>query len=231
MRDIIPVGVETYIASNPLFSGYESVDVLRISQGARKIDLKRKQILFQIGDIPAGFYILLFGQVKLVFLSSQGIEKVVDVIREGESFCEALMFLEQPYIAFAEAMQDCVLLHISKSVIFEEIERNKALAFRMMGGMATRIYEILSDIEEYSLQTGAQRTINYILRELPEAYDSSSALLVKLPFNKRIIASKLNLTQEHFSRILWELSSDGLIDIDGKNIRIQSIARLIDYAA
>ena len=52
MRDIIPVGIETYIASNPLFSGYESVDVLRISQGARKIDLKRKQILFQIGDIP-----------------------------------------------------------------------------------------------------------------------------------------------------------------------------------
>lgn len=229
MRDIVSVGFEKYIENNPLFSGCESVDVLRVLKGAQKIVLKRKQIIFHVGDIPTGFYILLSGQVKLAFLSSQGAEKVVDVIREGESFCEALMFLEQPYVAFAEAIQDCDLLHISKSVILEKIERNKALVFRIMGGMATRTYEILSDIEGYSFLTGLQRTIKFLLQELPEAYDSSSALLVKLPFDKRIVASKLNLTQEHFSRILWELSSDGLIDIDRKFIYIPNIERLIDY--
>ncbi len=230
MKGNLPVGIETYISSNPLFSGFESFDVLRISQSARKIYLKRKEILFQIGDMPTGFYILLLGQIKLVFLSSRGAEKVVNVISEGKSFGEAVMFLERPYIVFAEAMQNCILLHLSKAVIFEEIEHNKALALRMLGGMANRIYELMSDIQEYSLQTGVQRTVNYLLRELPEAYDSSSALVIKLPFDKRIVASRLNLTQEHFSRILWELSSDGLIDIDGKSIHIKNISRLIDIA-
>lgn len=231
MPDNKTTGFDGFISSTPLFSGLEPVDISRISQGVRKINLKKKGVLFRAGDVPSGFYFLLYGQVKLAFLSRQGIEKVVDVIREGNSFGEAVMFLDKPYIVFAEALQDCLLLHISKSVIFEEMERNKELSYRMMGGMAKRIYELLSDIEEYSVQTGLQRTINYLLQELPEEYDSSSAIIVKLPFNKRIVASKLNLTQEHFSRVLWELSSSGLIDVKGKNIQIQSIARLIDYAA
>lgn len=223
--------IDGFISSTPLFSGLESADISRISQGVKKVNLKRRGLLFRAGDAPSGFYLLLYGQVKLAFLSRQGTEKVVAVIREGNSFGEALMFLDKPYIVFAEALQDCFLLHISKSVIFEEMERNKELSYRMMGGMAKRIYELLSDIEEYSVQSGVQRTINYLLQELPEAYDGSSAIVVKLPFNKRIVASKLNLTQEHFSRVLLELSSSGLIDVKGKNIQINSIASLIDYAA
>ena len=39
---------------------------------------------------------------------------------------------------------------------------------------------------------------------------------------KGVIASRLNLTQEHFSRILHELSESGLITVDGRTIRIPS---------
>jgi len=88
----------------------------------------------------------------------------------------------------------------------------------------------MSDIQEYTLRTGVQRTVNYLLRELPKVYETSSDFLIKLPFDKKIIASKLNLTQEHFSRILWELSSDGLIDIDGKYINIKNISRLTEFS-
>ena len=40
------------------------------------------------------------------------------------------------------------------------------------------------------------------------------------------IASRLNLTQEHFSRILSELTGAGLIQVEGRTIHIPDIGRL-----
>jgi len=84
----------------------------------------------------------------------------------------------------------------------------------------------MNDVESYSLHSGKQRIIGYLLRELPEADTNGSAVAVTLPANKGVIASRLNLTQEHFSRILHELTGLGLIVVEGRKIHIPSVANL-----
>ena len=49
---------------------------------------------------------------------------------------------------------------------------------------------------------------------------------VTLPTNRGVSASRLNLTQEHFSRILHELTELGLIVVEGRKIHIPSVANL-----
>mgnify|MGYP000919088728 CR=1 FL=1 len=49
---------------------------------------------------------------------------------------------------------------------------------------------------------------------------------VRLPTAKGTIASRLNLTQEHFSRILNELSTARLIEVEGRSIHIPDLERL-----
>jgi CRP-like cAMP-binding protein len=43
---------------------------------------------------------------------------------------------------------------------------------------------------------------------------------------KGVIASRLNLTQEHFSRILHDLAALGLIEVQGRRIRVLDLERL-----
>jgi CRP/FNR family transcriptional regulator, dissimilatory nitrate respiration regulator len=52
---------------------------------------------------------------------------------------------------------------------------------------------------------------------------------VTLPTNKCIIASRLDLTQEHFSRIVHELSENGLIAVKGRKISIPDAEKLRRY--
>ena len=54
-------------------------------------------------------------------------------------------------------------------------------------------------------------------------------ITVTLPTNKGVIASRLNLTQEHFSRILHELSEKGLIVVEGRVIHIPDVDKLRSY--
>lgn len=226
MRDHQPISVETHLSHVPLFNSLHPDEIALIAKGTREIHAKKGEVLFHRGDPCTGFHIMVYGQVKLVFSSSQGTEKVVEVIRDGQSFGEALMFLEKPYIVSAHALSDSLLLYVSKSVIFDEIERDHSFARKMLGGMAMRLHQLITDVEAYSLQSGTQRIIGYLLRELPEWQLNASDVVIELPVNKGVIASRLNLTQEHFSRILHELSSLGLIAVEGRRIRIPSVLKL-----
>ena len=49
---------------------------------------------------------------------------------------------------------------------------------------------------------------------------------VLLPAKKGIIASQLNLTHEHFSRILRSLATAAMIEVDGRTVHIPDVGRL-----
>ena len=226
MQSSHPVNIEALLTHVPLFNGLAAEEISRIARSTREINTAKGGILFHKGDLCTGFHLLVYGQVKLAFTSPQGNEKVVEILSQGQSFGEAIMFMEKPYIVFAQALTDSLLLHVSKAAVFEELQRDHNLCRKMLAGMAMRLHQLMNDVESYSLHSGKQRIIGYLLRELPEAEQNGSQVSVTLSTNKGVIASRLNLTQEHFSRILHELTELGLIVVEGRKIHIPSVAKL-----
>ena len=184
--------------------------------------------MFRKGDSCAGFHVVVYGQIKLAFGASDGSEKVVEILGPGQSFGEAVMFLDKPNVVFAETLTDSLLLHVGKAVILQELEHNPDFARRMLGGLAHRLHRIVGDLEGYSLKSGTQRVIGYLLRDVVGGQTSRTAE-VMLPATKSVIASRLSITREHFSRILHELSDSGLIKVSGRNIRFLDLKRLRNY--
>lgn len=226
MRDYQPINIETLLSHIALFNSLGPNELAKIAKGTRELRCEKGDTLFHRGDPCTGFHILVFGQLKLSFSSEQGVEKVVDVIQQGQSFGEAIMFLDKPHVVSAQALSSCLLLHVSKSVIFDELEHDHDFARKMLAGLAMRTHQLMLDVEGYSLQSGKQRIIDYLMHELQESQLHDENVLLELQVSKGVIASRLNLTQEHFSRILHELSDLGLIKVDGKKILIPSVERL-----
>ena len=221
-----PINIEALLTHIPLFNGLAPEEIARIAHGTREIHASKGDILFHKGDACNGFHLLVYGQIKLAFTSQQGNEKVVEILTQGQSFGEAIMFMEKPYIVFAQALTDSLLLHVSKQAVFDELARDHNLCRKMLAGMAMRLHQLMNDVESYSLHSGKERIIGYLLRELAEEDLNGINVAVTLPTNKGVIASRLNLTQEHFSRILHELSELGLIVVEGRKIHIPSVANL-----
>lgn len=221
--------MQAFLANLPLFSDVGEHELDRIASGCSIVYAEKGKVIVRRGDPCAGFYAVVYGQVKLGFTSAQGAEKVVDIIGPKQSFGEALMFLERPYIVSAQALSDSMLIHVGKPMIFSEIEAHPMLARRMLAGLSRRLHGLVNDVEAYSLRSGAQRVIGYLLRQEGDEPSGANELTVTLPTNKNIIASRLNLTPEHFSRILHELSNASLIDVDGRNVHILDVERLRNY--
>ncbi len=221
----------TLLAQIPLFHSVDRDEIAALGLATRRQMLARGEILFHKGDPCQGFYLLLRGQIKLSFISSQGNEKVVEIIAAGQTFGEALMFLEKPYIVTAQALLDAEVLHIDKAPLFSALDLQPQLARKLLAGLAIRLHQRMNDLEAYTLQSGRQRIVSYLLSELASQTAPATPPVITLPTTKGLIASRLNLTQEHFSRLLNELSGEGLIRVDSRRIELLAPAALGREAA
>jgi CRP/FNR family transcriptional regulator, dissimilatory nitrate respiration regulator len=224
------IDIPGLLSRMPLFSALSPEDLTVMAAATRERRLQKGDRLFQRGDQPKGFFLVVWGQIKLAFTSAQGNEKVVEILGPLQSFGEAVMFLDQPYPVLGEALADTLVLHIGSAAVFGQIEQDARFARKLLAGMSIRLHTMVRDVESYALRSSTQRVIGYLLQlaeSVPCAPKGEHA--VELPTSKQVIASRLSLTPETLSRIFHELSDAGLISVHGKQIVIHDAARLAEH--
>lgn len=217
---------QTFLARMPLFDAMSDEELASIAAGTTERHVDKGEVIFQRGDPCLGFHLVIYGQVKLAAGSASGAEKIIELIGPGHSFGEALMFMEKPYIVTATALADTLLLHVTSEAVFHGIEHDSRFARKMLAGLSRRMHGLICDLESYALRSGTQRVIGFLLQD--ERMGDGDA--VTLPVSKAVVASRLNLTPEHFSRILHELCGQRLISVQGRHVTIQTIDGLRQYA-
>lgn len=224
------IPVHDFLANIPLLRDASPEEIERMAAGTRRVYAHKGEALFRRGDPCEGFWIVLYGQIKLLVTSPQGMEKVIEIVGPGLTFGEAIMFTETACVVNAHALADSLLLHVSKKTVFAELERNPAFARKMLAGLSRRLHGLIRDVESYSMRSGTERVIGFLMRnDSNENGEESNEATVTLPASKVTIASRLNLTPEHFSRILHDLSAAGLIEVSGKTIHVPDLKRLRDF--
>lgn len=215
------VPVEVLLRSQPIFRDVEPAAIARLAAGTIRRPLARGEKLFSKGDLPTGMYIVIYGSVRLISPSPRG-DRLTSVARPGGSFGEPIMFLNRPAVVHAIAAEDSLVLHLPREAVLAEIRSNPAFALHVIGTLSQRIEGLVRQQEAQATGGGRERLIRYLAHQAPAA----APHIVVLPSTKASIASQLLVTPVHFSRLLRELSADGLLVIDGRRVTIPDLARL-----
>jgi CRP-like cAMP-binding protein len=113
---------------------------------------------------------------------------------------------------------------VSKEAIFGELARNPRFASRIIGTLAGRVESLVHELNDYALGSAARRFVAWLLRSAGATRTGEAS--VTLPAAKRMLAMRLNLSAEHLSRILRELSAEGLIRVHAREVTISDVERL-----
>ncbi len=228
--DLNKFNLPRYLATLPLFSNMREEELARLANGCQLRRMERGKLIFRTGEPCNEFHVTVVGQVKLFAISPAGTEKVIELCGPGHSFAEAVMFMEMPYVISAQTLADSLILSVGKSAVLDEIAASPDFALRMLAGLARRLHGLIKDVEAYTLHSGVQRVIGYLLGDrVDETELASESITISLPVSKAAIASRLSLTPEYFSRVLSELDAAGLIQVDKRDIRIPDTASLASY--
>jgi len=214
------------LSSIPLFKELNTTQLEQVVQGVHEINCAKGGILFNKGDKPEGFYIVINGRIKLSFISNDGKECIAEMFGPGQSFGEAVMFLDKPYPVCAQALKDSSFLHLSRDVILSCIEQNSGFSRKIIAGLCGRLVDRIQALEYLTIYSSAQKVVGYLLREIEGGDPEDGIVDVLLSVNKATIAAQLNLTPETLSRVLHKLVDKGLVSVEGKMIHISNIRKL-----
>ncbi|MDC7715968.1 Crp/Fnr family transcriptional regulator [Vogesella sp. DC21W] len=214
------IDIDAFLQHQPLFQQLSPAQRAALVPGTHEVRGQKGQVIFQKGDPCDGMYVVVFGKVKLALTAQNGSEKVMEILHPGQSFAEAVMFLNRPCPVMAQFLEDGLLLHVSAEVIFGAIASDPGFAQRMLAGLSLRLHSMVRDVERYSVENSLQRVISYLLQE---GQPACNGRVVHLPVNKNLIASRLNLTPETFSRVLHQLVESVLVEVRGRDIVLMDV--------
>jgi len=94
-----------------LFADADDAQLARLSRSIHGVQLLHGEMLFHHDQPAERFFFLRAGQVKLFRVSPDGHEKIIEIIRPGQTFAEAVMFIgpHGRYPVSCEAISDCEL--------------------------------------------------------------------------------------------------------------------------
>ena len=210
---------------HPLFGGLDDRQLALLLETAQLIHLGDGQLLFHAQQQARQFFMVRSGTIRLYLSAPDGTEKVIHLITAGETFAEAITFMEgQVYPVNASALDACELLAFSNNTFRAILRDSTDTCFRLMADMSTWLKRQLADIDALTLQNATLRFTNYLLHQVPAGVQQE--VTVKLGAPKHVIASRLSIQPESFSRILRNLQREGHIVAEGNLIHIKDIQTL-----
>lgn len=220
-----PIFKDTLIRQSELFSALSPAQWETVRREASIISLKRGTSLFAHQDYADRFFMLASGQIKLSLLSEDGQEKVLRIIKPGQTFGEALMFMEkQHYPVHAFALRASEVYSFKNKVFLRMLRESPETTFRLLGLLSIRLQGQLQEIDGISLQSATCRFVRYLLDQVPEIQQGEAQVALGIP--KQVLASHISVQPASLSRMLRTLNEKGLIHVSGSTIRIPDVSVL-----
>ncbi len=211
------------ISHIPIFSGLSESHINEIKNIAINKHLNKGELIFSEGDESNGFYVVVAGQVKIFKLSPEGKEQILHILGLGEPFGQVAMFAGRSFPANAEAITNSHLLFFPRNGFGDLISSDPQLAMQMLAVMSMRLRQFTIQIENLSLKEVPGRLASYLIY-LSEEQGSEDE--INLPISKGQLASLLGTIPETLSRIFARMSSQGFIEVHGRNIRLKNLIGL-----
>lgn len=208
-----------------LFSALTEEQLQTVLRAMSRVHLMPQEMLFTQGQPAERFYLVLEGSIDLFRLSEKGDEKVIDIIRPGQTFAEAVMFMAgHAYPVSARAVLPSELLSFENRAFRRLLEGSPETCLRLLATTSQRLHHLVMEIDNLTLRDATHRLAQYLLQEVPEQRPGATTFQLSVP--KHLLASRLSIQPETLSRILARMRAEGLIEVKGSQIELRNIPAL-----
>ena len=210
-----------------IFSGLSEPELAFLAQRAVPRRYAPGEMVFGEGEPCSGLYVVNAGHIRIFKSSASGREQVLSIEGPASSVAELPVFDGGNYPASVAAVDDCTLLFVSKQDFQSLCLTHPQVALKVLRVVGARLRRLVGIIEELSFTTVRHRLASFLLRlAKSEGKQTSAGIEVTLPASNQELAAQIGTVRELVSRNLSRLQSQGLIQMDGRNVRIPDLKSL-----
>lgn len=178
---------------------------------------KKGEPIFKEGEHSNKIYLILKGVVKTHKMDENG-KELITALFKSDDFLGFTSFVDNtPYQESATAVEDTELAGISKSNLKEILEKSKNISLELMELLSDNLSEIKEQLLQMAYSSVRKKTAQTIL-QFAQVLNKKPEESIKISRND--LASVAGIATESLIRTLSSFKKDGLIEIEGRNIRI-----------
>jgi CRP/FNR family transcriptional regulator len=191
---------------------------------------KRGQYIFHEDTYPHGLFCINLGKIKIVQSGETGKEQIIRFAKEGDVIGYGSLLSGEKYSCSAVALEDSSVCFISKSFFLNLVSHDTTLAMRMAVLLANDLKDTEQKMTGLSQKTVRERTAEAILF-LKEIFGyETDNVTVNISISREEFSNLIGTARETATRLLSEFKNDGIVELDGKKIRILNAHKLITTA-
>lgn len=214
-----------YLQSHPLFKDWGAEELGRFYEQCHRVGFAENEYLFKRGQGCVAFYIVETGAVQLQWQTQTNQVKSLHYRTTGGAVGDACVLMGDTYRVDALALEPTVALKITKQHFYAWLAKHPLLMMRLVAQLSQNLCYLFGDVMTTHSVSGTQRVIHYLVDRIPLKKHQR----IELDRSKGHIAASLNLTPEHFSRILNDLIKNKFIEVAGRQVIVKDLDGLLGY--
>jgi len=198
-----------FISSLPLFRGLSESSLRTLLKNARLIEADKNEILVAQGEPVTRLFVVLDGWVKAVKMTTEGQEAVLQIAGKKEALLDISFSAPSISGQTLRTITPSRILSLSLPIVKDHLTRNRELILNLFGATTQRLQRLAGQFEQVTLKSATQRVGWFLVNLHLETGLEGTPL--KLPFDKALIATYLNIKPETLSRAFKEFRSHGFV--------------------
>ncbi len=215
-----------YLKSFDIFKGLTDAELESINQSLICDSYKRGDIIYSEGSRINGSYIVSSGVLKIYKTGFDGKEQIIRFAKEGDLIGFRSIVSDELACTTARVIQDAVLCYFPGDVITSFIKGNPEFAMALMRLTCRELGESNKYLTDIAQKTVRERLAEVLLL-LMDTFDLDDNHTLQISLTREELANMVGTATESVIRLLSEFKSDKLIELNGRNIKLLDIPKLI----
>ena len=205
----------------PLFQNLSDENIANLVKICEKKSVGRNTKLFSQGDLGNVFYIIVSGSVKIFNESGDGKEKIITILKDGDSFGEFSILDGGTRSASAEALEDTLLLTISLNAFHLLLERDFSITFTIIQQLVSRLRKTNEQVMDLVFLDAKAQIYKTLLNVASQHGKRVGQIIdIQVPFAEKEIAKMAGISEEVTNIVLEDLISKGVLTYKQNLIRL-----------
>ncbi|UMB54808.1 Crp/Fnr family transcriptional regulator [Lutibacter sp. A64] len=183
--------------------------------------IKKGEHLMTEGSAINGLYCIKDGKGKLTKLNTNGKEQIIKFIKGGDILGHRSLLSEELVGLNAIALEDMHVCFIPKGDILDTIKVNNQFSLNLMRNISHQLNEANTLISQMAQKPVKDRLAETLLH-LEEVFGLDNKGFIDVVLTREEIANTIGTATESAIRLLSNLKKDGVIDLQGKKIKISN---------
>jgi len=220
-----------HFKSDSILEGLPEKDLDKLKSKMISYKFKKGQMIFSEGTYPSGIFYLKKGKVKKYKADRDGREQIIYVCNSGELLGYPALLSEESYSDSAAALEDSVLGFIPKEVFLNVLEHSQVLSNRLLKNLSHEFGVLENSIVNFAHKSVRERLALSLLILKEKFRDKKNPnAAVDIILSREDLSNITGAAVETLVRLLHNFKDEGLIETEGRKIRILDAKKLVKVA-